>query len=123
VLPDLNTFHAEHRAAGRVWIVGENQTEGPGPSLELLLSEDEGRTFELRASVPKPSYLASFERLDVAGDELALVLSLDDELPVGGGWSWRFWDWLPPGAPRPTIGPGRFVLRSKNAGRTWRLQR
>lgn len=122
-LPDVNVFHAIERRGARLWVLTESQTEGPGPSLDLLLSEDEGRTFEQRAAVPKPSYLASFEALELDGDEVTLVLSLDDAVAPGADWAWGFWAWVPEGLPQPSLGPGRFALRSKNAGRTWRLAR
>jgi hypothetical protein len=113
---DFNTFHAVERHDGRLWALGELQSEGSGPSLELLVSEDEGRTFEHRASVPKPIWLASFESWTVEGDALTLELSLDDELQVGPPWAWAWW-------PARAVGPGRLVLRSKNGGRSWRLGR
>lgn len=121
-LPDVNVFHAVERRGARVWVLTESQIEGPGPTLELLLSDDEGRTFELRAAVPKPIYLASFEELELDGDEVTLVLSVDDKVAPGPDWSWPFWAWLPDALPHPALA-GRFSLRSKNAGRTWRLAR
>jgi hypothetical protein len=128
-LDDFNFFHLVEAHEGRLWAIGESSTEGPGPALDLLVSEDEGRTFVHRASVPKPYYLASFERWSVSGDEIALVLSLDERVPLGDLWLWPWWSILPPthdpswDRVRPTIGPGRFLLRSKNGGRSWRLER
>ncbi len=130
VFDDFNAFLAVEVHDGRLWALGERQIEGPGPSLELLVSEDEGRTFEHRASVPKPNYLASFEGWTVAGDDLTLVFSVDDELLLHDAYVWPWWR---PGGPaaaldftglhHPTIGPGRFALHSKNGGRRWRLER
>jgi hypothetical protein len=117
VLDDFNFFHAVEVHDGRLWAIGESTTEGPGPSLELLVSEDEGRTFEHRASVPKPNYQAMFERWTVRGDELTLVLSLDDETALADDWVWPIPRW------QRSCGPGRFALHSKNGGRSWRLER
>lgn len=93
-------------------------------AVELLVSADEGRTFEHRASVPKPDYQATFESWSVQGDELTLVLSIEEETPLSDQWVWPWWTlpW-PDGVSRPSIGPGRFLLRSQNGGRRWRLQR
>ena len=117
-LDDLNDFHAVERRGGRVFALGESTTEGPGPTLELLVSEDDGLTFEHRASIPKPNYQAAFEQWSVEGESISLVISVDDEVPLCDDWLW-------PGQRlfEPSLGPGRFVLRSKNAGRTWRLER
>jgi hypothetical protein len=123
VLDDVNWFHAVELHEGKLWALGESTTEGPGPSLDLLVSEDEGRTFELRASVPKPNYQAMFESWTVQGNELTLVLSIDDETPMSDDWLWPWWQLDFASARRPTIGPGRFIIRSKNGGRSWRLER
>ncbi len=125
-LADFNEFLVVERHDGRLWALGESQTEGPGPTLELLVSDDDGRTFEHRASVPKPHYLATFETWRVQGDDLSLVLSLDEAVVLPEAWRWPWWslaEGLPFEFPRPSVGPGRFVLRSKNAGRWWRLER
>lgn len=111
---DFNTFLAIERRDGRLWALGELQSEGNGPALELLISEDDGRTFEHRASVPKPIWLATWESWTVDGEEVSLVVSLEDELQLGPPWVWAWW-------PARTVGPGRVVLRSKNGGRSWRL--
>lgn len=115
---DFNYFHAVERQGRRVFVLGEIATEGPGPLLELLVSEDDGLTFEHRASIPKPNYLASFEQWTIQGDVLTVVISLDDELPLASEWLWPG-----PQLRSSFLGPGRFVLRSKNGGRTWRLER
>ena len=120
---DANDFHAVEVHDGRLWVVAEFNTEGPGPTLEILVSEDEGRTFEHRASVPKPNYQAAFERWTVSGDELTLVLWLEEGTLLSDDWVWPWLraEWL--ASARPVVGPGRFVIRSKNGGRTWRLER
>ena len=123
VVDDLNWFHAVEHHDGKLWALGESTTEGPGPTLDLLVSEDEGRTFELRASVPKPNYQATFESWTVHDDDLTLVLSIDDEIPMSDDWLWPWWQLDFASARRPTIGPGRFRLRSKNGGRSWRFER
>lgn len=121
-LDSFNAFHRVETYDGRLWALGESQTEGPGPTLELLVSEDEGRSFELRASVPKPSYLATFEDWSISGNDVRLVLSLDDELQLPNEWLWPWWQ-LSLGELHPTVGPGRFALHSKNGGRSWRFER
>jgi len=121
-LDDFNAFHLVEVHDGRLWALGENETEGPGPTLELLVSEDQGQTFSLRASVPKPHYLASFERWELHGDDLRLELSIDDEVPIPNEWLWPWWQ-LSLGDLHPHLGPGRFALHSTNGGRSWRLER
>ena len=124
VLDDFNFFHLVEPHEGRLWVIGESTTEGPGPSIELLVSADEGRTFEHRASVPKPNYQAMLETWSVEGEALTLVLSLDDTTPLADPWLGPWWalPW-PELVSRPTVGPGRVLLRSKNGGRRWRLER
>lgn len=123
VIDDFNWFHTVESREGRLWAVAENTTEGGGPSLELVVSSDEGKSFEWRASVPKPNYQAMFEAFTVSGDELTLVMSIDDEIPLDDAWVWPWWRLEAASASRPTVGPGRFALRSKNGGRSWRLER
>lgn len=115
VLEELNAFHAVEVHDGRLWALGENETEGPGPSLELLVSDDAG--VFTRRSVPKPSYLATFEAWRVDGNDVRLELSLDDEVFANDAWSW-----LPPSL-QPVLRSGHFTLHSRNGGRTWRLER
>ena len=122
-LADVNHLHVVERDGRRRWLVCESFTEGPGPTLDLLLSEDDGETFELRASVPKPNFQATFEGLVARGDSLALTLSLDDEVPLVEPWAWELLSWAWRFDLGPTVGPGRVVLRSRNGGRTWRLER
>lgn len=121
-LDDLDYFHAVERRGSRIYALAESTTEGPGPTLELLVSEDDGLTFEHRASVPKPNYQANFEEWTIDGDELTLVVSLADADQLSADWRWPWGEWRQK-FPEPLVGPGRFVLRSKNAGRTWRLER
>ncbi len=117
VLEDFNVFHAVEVHDGRTWALGENETEGPGPSLEVLRSDDAG--VFTRRSVPKPGYLATFERWSVEGDDVRLELSLDDALFVGDAWRWTYL----PTSLQPVLRAGRFTLHSRNGGRTWRLER
>lgn len=114
---DANCFLAVERRGERLWALATSSIEGGGPELELLVSEDRGRTFEHRASIPKPNYQAEFVGWSVDGEVLVVDLSVDDEVGLDAAWTW--------GVPLldRAVGPGRSALRSKNGGRTWRLQR
>ena len=71
-------------------------------------------------------YLATFETWRVQGDDLSLVLSLDEAVVLPEAWRWPWWslaEGLPFEFPRPSVGPGRFVLRSMISGRCWRIER
>ena len=120
---DFNWFHLVEKHDGRLWAIAENTTEGGGPTIELLLSEDDGHTFEHRASVPKPNYQATFERFEAHADDLMIELSIDQRTPVRDEWVWPWWrvDW-PDLVGFPAVGPGPFRIRSKNGGRSWRLE-
>lgn len=123
VIDDFNWFHEVRAHGGQLWAVAESTTEGGGPSLELLLSSDDGASFQWRASVPKPNYQATYEGLAVEGDDLTLVLSIEDGVGLDDEWLWPWWRLDFASVYRPSVGPGRFALRSKNGGQTWRLER
>lgn len=119
---DATAFLAVERRGPRVLALAEHQAEGPGPILELLVSDDDGATFE-RRSVPKPSYLAIFEGWRVDGDALEVTLSLDDEVQLAEPW-WRPHAalWVAAGGEPPLTSAGRYVLVSRDGGRRWRLR-
>jgi hypothetical protein len=116
VLDDVNAFQRFVFIPGGVLVAAENETEGPGPSIELfrVLEADAGVTKV--ASLPKPNYLATLEDFTVKGDRWDVRLSLDSEVLVGEPWTWS-WYWP------VTVGPGDVLLTSKNGGRTWLLHR
>ena len=116
VLDDVNAFHHFVVIPGGVLVAAENETEGPGPSIEVFRVMEADAGVMKVASLPKPNYLASLEDFTVKGDRWDVRLSLDDEIIVGEPWAWS-WFWP------PLAGPGDVLLTSKNGGRTWLLHR
>lgn len=122
VVDDASAFLAVEPGGGRVLALAEWQVEGPGPTLELLVSEDEGATYE-RRSIPKPTWLATFEGWRVDGDSLEVELSVDDDASLAEPW-WRAYTkaLVLAGADPPMCPMGRWVLSSRDGGRRWRLR-
>jgi hypothetical protein len=106
---------------GRRWLAVEAfDTEAMG-DLQLLASDDGGRTFVHRGTVPWPTYQASAGGLRYDGSVVEIDLTLDDEAQLADEyWSWsdrlraRFdHEWA------PTLTPGHYRLRSSNGGRSF----
>lgn len=86
---EINGWSFAGRAAGRpeVWGVAEIDVAGPGPSLELLSSENGGAAWRLR-TIDKVSRFATFVSLHVTRDgrgALTTELSADMADAEGGG--------------------------------------
>ena len=116
VAEDVTTWHAFLPLDGGLLVAGEREVEGPGPSIELYFVPADGAAVVQLGSVPKPHYLASYERLTVDGATWTLHLRLDDEVPAQFLWSW----WA---EATVLVGPGPVTVVSRNGGRTWRLVR
>lgn len=125
LLDELNWFESYVAVDGGLYVIGENSTEGGGPTLELIATRDLGQTWVHVASLPKPVYYAMFRALRVEGETLRVTIEVDPdeglaELPD---------EWvLPPFRVEPLTrlrpGTGPFVeLISKNGGRTWLMDR
>ncbi len=88
------TFVAAFREeTGHIVAVAELHIEGPGPTLELLESGDDGDTFIHLATVPKPNYNAQLRKLEVRGNRIELELYLDDQAELLDAW-WMPWHHL-----------------------------
>lgn len=120
---EASAFLAVEHRAPELYALGELQVEGPGPTLELFVSHDDGRSFVHQASLPKPHYLASFERWRVDGAELEIAVWLDDEVVLSESWRRPVSVPLAAAGFEPVASPGRYCLRSKDGGRRWRLER
>lgn len=115
-LDDVTVFHRFVPIPGGVLVAAENETEGPGPTIELFRVLDADAGVMKIVSLPKPNYLATLKDFTVKGERWDVRLTLDDEIVVGEPWTWS-WFWP------LTAGPGDVLLTSKNGGRTWLLHR
>jgi len=113
-LEDTNSFEKVVEFDGGVFVIGQSSTEGPGPTVDVIVTRDDGATFTLLAQVPKPNYQQGIVDAWLEGQTLKVRLdALGEDIPVGDDWAW--W-WV-----RPHVGLHEVELRSKNGGRTWFL--
>lgn len=88
----------------------------------LFTSKDEGRTFTAFGPILAPTRGAVLEGWIIRGDEIALNF-LGNGL-VSEYWRWPWWGFSDASAAFLSVSvEGRSVLRSKNGGRSWRLER
>lgn len=120
VLPDVTGFHFARRDGRHLWAVAEDTTEGPGPSLLVLHSED-GVTFSAW-ELQKPTYLGVVDGIDVQADAVVVRCSGDQRMFLTEGWWWEL-SLLLPSAVRPLDASDTFSFRTRDGGRTWRLAR
>lgn len=83
-----------------IWAIAEWTVEGPGPSAEIVFSDDGGDTWQHIASVKKPFYVAIFAgfRMDAKGNGSLVYSQLDE-----GGWP----------------GIGHYTYSTHDWGKTW----
>lgn len=88
----------------RIWLIADSGVEAPSWVLQIVTSEDGGRSWRVRGHVRKPYYMASVDelRMDAQGRG-ALVLRWDDD----------------PAAPISGAAPGRYTYRTSDFGATW----
>jgi hypothetical protein len=106
---------------GALVVALEFAVEGPGPAVELLISVDDGASWQQR-TVPKPSYLATVEAVSVQWPQLILTLSLDEDAPIEPVW--RRWPlrWVEALAGRQVFGAaGAWRAVSTDGAATFRL--
>ncbi len=102
----------------------EMHVEGPGPTVELLVSEDDGATFDHRASVPKPTFGAVLDGLSLDGGALDLTTSDDTGGSLAAeyrGLRARLLGRVLPFAADEWQAPSTCTLRSRNLGRSFKL--
>ncbi|MFT3840979.1 MAG: hypothetical protein QM723_28570 [Myxococcaceae bacterium] len=104
----------------RHWLAVEAfDTEAMG-DLQLVASDDGGRTFVHRGTLDWPTYVASLDSVRLDGDTVTVELSLDEESQLSEPW-WHPWDgmWARFFGRYPTLKPGHYVVRSTNGGRSF----
>lgn len=107
---------------GLRWLALEAfDTEAPG-DLQLIASDDGGRTFVHRSTVPWPSYAAYLEDVRFDGEHVEVYLAVDEAVQLAQ----PYWSPLDELLTRlrpadddalPMLAPGHYLLRSGSAGR------
>jgi hypothetical protein len=107
---------------GQEWLaLAQFDTEAAG-DVEVLASDDGGRTFVHRATVPWPTYEVGLADATFEGRSVELMLEVEDEVSLAAAY-WgpldKLFERLGIGPGGPSLGPGRYVLHSSDGGRTF----
>jgi hypothetical protein len=120
--PGLRGFHLVDTYDGTLWALASGAQVKHVETFVLFTSSDKGATFVAHGPIHAPTSGALLEGWIIRGNEIAL--NFVGPGPVADAWRWPWW-----GTGRgvsallgPSVGQ-RSVLRSKNGGRSWRLER